>query len=216
MNDFMANLFSIDSPPFRTIKELTIRPGSMIREFISGKRKKYYKPVQYFILMLAFHLLVRTILGFNPVVNQYKIMGQNLPPNEIIQNSPELKASMSMSNNINLLLFVFIFILGLFARLLFRKSGYTYIENVTFSFYTVAQYMFFATFIIPLTFIAPHFYYLGYPIILGYLTFALVSFHKSKVLGGTFKGLLTVIVSFVIYVVIVYIASIYYMIFTMK
>lgn len=216
MNDFMANFFSLDSPPFRTIKKLTLKPGEMIREFISGKRKKYYKPVQYFILMLAFYLLVRTILGFNPVENQYKILGKNLPPMEVIQKSPQMKASMFMSNNINMLLFVFVFIFGLFGRMVFRKSNYNYIENITFSFYTTAQYMFLSTFVIPLTFIAPHFYYLSYFIILGYLTYALVSFHKSKMFTGSLKGLVTVVVSFVLYVSIVYAASIYYMILTMK
>src|SRR5688572_27774986 len=35
------------------IKELFIRPGDTVKEYIEGKRNKYYNPFQYFVLSTA-------------------------------------------------------------------------------------------------------------------------------------------------------------------
>jgi len=214
-DDFFTNFFTIDSPPFRTIKALTTKPGNLIREFISGKRKRYYKPVQYFILILAFHLLARALLNFNPVENQFRAMGKSASPPEVM-NTVQMQASYFMAKNINLLLFVFVFIFAAFTRLFFRKSGYNYTEHLASGFYSIGHYVLLSTFVIPLSFIDPKLYYLVYLLIIGYLTFTLVSFHKPKLLTGILKSLAAIIISFILYVMVVYISSIYYIIIFLK
>jgi len=208
-NDFLANFFALDSPPFLTIKMLTVKPGEAIQEFISGKRKKYYKPVQYFILMVAFYLLIRAITGFNPIENQYRAMGRELPSPEIMNSIP-MQASYLMAGNINILLFVFVFIFSFFTRLFFRKSGYYYVEHLVFSFYSIGHYIFLSTFIIFLSFINPELYHIVYLVLVSYLTFSLLSFHKPKLVAGLLMGIVSVIISFIIYVAAVYISTVYY------
>lgn len=215
IHDFFGSFFHLDSPPFLTLKSLTTKPGNLIREFISGKRKKYYKPVPYFIITIAFYFLVRTILQFDPIKNQYEAMGKEIPSPEVMKSIP-MQASSLMAKNINLLLFIFVFIFSAFTRLFFRKSAYNYIEHLVFAFYSIGHYVFLATFIIPLTFIDPRLYYLNYLIQIGYLSFSLISFHKPKIFIGILKSVAAVILSYAIYVTIVYTAVIYYVILFLR
>lgn len=43
------------------LKELLLRPGVVAREYIAGKRKKYYNPFTFFLLLAAFYVLSGTI-----------------------------------------------------------------------------------------------------------------------------------------------------------
>src|SRR5690606_21607490 len=88
VSDFFSNFFSLEAPVYRTIKFLTVKPGIVARDFIFGKRKPYYRPVQYFILGIAFYLLIRAILGFNPIENQFRAMGKEMPPPHIMNSIP--------------------------------------------------------------------------------------------------------------------------------
>ncbi len=45
------------------LKELTIRPGFVAREFIEGKRKKYFNPFTLFLLLMALFVFVNTFIN---------------------------------------------------------------------------------------------------------------------------------------------------------
>ncbi len=51
---------------FLTIKQLVYRPGYMARDYISGKRKIYFNPFRYLVVMLAIVLFF--VLKFVPLV----------------------------------------------------------------------------------------------------------------------------------------------------
>ncbi|TCC88211.1 DUF3667 domain-containing protein [Pedobacter frigiditerrae] len=42
------------------LKELAIRPGIVAKEYIAGKRKKYYNPFTFFLLLAGFYVLSST------------------------------------------------------------------------------------------------------------------------------------------------------------
>jgi hypothetical protein len=46
------DVFQINKGLFYTLKELSVRPGHSIRDYLLGKRKKYFPPIAYTILML--------------------------------------------------------------------------------------------------------------------------------------------------------------------
>ncbi len=62
-------VFHVDSGFFYTIKELATRPGHMIREYISGRRKNHFSPFLMFILLaglcsyLYVHFHLQTVLA---------------------------------------------------------------------------------------------------------------------------------------------------------
>src|SRR5690606_8657628 len=52
-DEFMSSLFNYDSRPFKTLSALLLRPGTITRDYINGKRMTYTNPFR-FLLSLAF------------------------------------------------------------------------------------------------------------------------------------------------------------------
>lgn len=67
IEEFTNTVFQVNRGfPF-TIKELFIRPGHAIRDFIEGKRKNYFKPIAYAFLLSTVYFLVSKYLGKNTI-----------------------------------------------------------------------------------------------------------------------------------------------------
>lgn len=56
-------LFQVNKGLFFTILAIFKRPGHSIREFIEGKRKKYFKPAAYVMLLATIYVLCARFLG---------------------------------------------------------------------------------------------------------------------------------------------------------
>lgn len=50
-----------DKGLFYLLKELALRPGTVAREYIAGKRKKYYNPFTFFLILAAFFVLSNSL-----------------------------------------------------------------------------------------------------------------------------------------------------------
>ncbi len=55
---------------FRTIRDLMLRPGYMIRDYLSGMQSAYFPPFKMFFLLTAFSLVVEHGLSFDFNVNE--------------------------------------------------------------------------------------------------------------------------------------------------
>ncbi|MES2828257.1 MAG: DUF3667 domain-containing protein [Bacteroidota bacterium] len=54
---------------FFLIKELVVQPGKTIKEFLSGKRKKYFSPFSFFFIIIGLYVLSNSIFKpFNATV----------------------------------------------------------------------------------------------------------------------------------------------------
>lgn len=53
------DLFELDRGLWHTMKDLLVRPGYMVREYLDGKTKPYFSPLKYLLVAIAlFYLLV--------------------------------------------------------------------------------------------------------------------------------------------------------------
>lgn len=48
---------------FYTIKELFLRPGISIRDYLAGKRKSYFKPIAYVLLLSTIYALLASLIS---------------------------------------------------------------------------------------------------------------------------------------------------------
>jgi len=112
--DLASGMFSFEAPFWQTLKLLFVNPGKVFREYLAGKRKTYFKPVSFFILLTAIHLIFRSILNYDP-------MG-TVPERNDIEASIFREAGQFMVQNINNILFIFVFTLSLFTKLFFYKK----------------------------------------------------------------------------------------------
>lgn len=189
-------MFSLESPLLRTFVMLFKNPGRLSREFISGRRKHYYRPLQYFIFVILVYFIVRGLLDYDPVDNMMKVQRQS--PADF-QDNTGVRAGHFLSRNVNYFLPIWAAILGAFDWLFFFKSPYNYAERTAHAFYAVSHNIFLGTLVIPLTFINPALDVIKYPLLLIWITYSFTSFHKRNYLWTIVKCLIMALLSFAVY-----------------
>lgn len=100
-------------------KELATRPGIVIKEYIEGKRKRYFNPFSYLVITVA--------------ISAFLVHNFNLLSFETNQTNP---ATAFATKYVNWIFFFGVPISSFFAWLLFRKKGYNYAETLTFHAFT--------------------------------------------------------------------------------
>ncbi|HJY64042.1 MAG TPA: GNAT family N-acetyltransferase [Ignavibacteria bacterium] len=124
LNDFFHSFTHIDSGILYLIKEQLLRPGIVVKEYIAGKRKKYFSPFQYMILGAAIvtFFTVNLDLGTG-LFGELSVKGDNA--DVVIRNLTAF-----IYRYINIILMLTVPLIAVYSRLLFRKSGYNYAEHL--------------------------------------------------------------------------------------
>ena len=60
-HDFVHGIFHLDKGFFYTIKELIVRPGHSIREFVEGRRAKHFNYFTLILLIITIDLLLQSL-----------------------------------------------------------------------------------------------------------------------------------------------------------
>ena len=61
--NFIGPFIGGDSKVLNTCRDLFIRPGYMIRDYLMGKRIRYYNPLQFFVFVVTTYAIVSYVLG---------------------------------------------------------------------------------------------------------------------------------------------------------
>jgi hypothetical protein len=193
-HDFIHAMTHVDQSIFSLIKTLAIRPGHVAREYIDGKRKKYFGPFAFLVItvgLASFAVLLSGAQFFSPV------------PDNSIANF--------LQQHINLIILLQMPLLAGVCALLFWNTKLHYAEHLVLAAYTTGFRMLFLALIG-----VPVFYFgklspLGHisaPIYLGlwlvYFSVAAVQFYRGMafwtVVRAVFSGLLTQLVAMVVVV----------------
>lgn len=193
-NDFIESVFSVNAPFFVTLRGLFIQPGKLFKEFLSGKRKTYYKPVAFFILTTVIYLLISSIIDFDPFQDT-SVIAVDVEKGTAVMNL----ARKYMLLNINKMLFIFVFTLGLFLKLFFFKKN-TLAEFVAISFYLTAMYTIFTTLnMFYIQYVDSKLQALGILIMAAYFIYAMVSFVDKGKVWTAVKSIPTFLLAFFFY-----------------
>lgn len=191
--DLANSLFSANGPLWKTFKLLIINPGTLFREYLAGKRKRFYKPVAFFVLVSVLYLLIRSLIDYDPFQNNA------LTVKDETQRQLLTEARNFMLLNIDKFLFVFVFSLGLMMKLFFFRL-YSLAEYLTVSFYLVGVYMLFTTInMFYIQFINPKFQFLAMLAMLCYFCYAMISYIQKRKLWVIFKSIIVFFVGLMIY-----------------
>ena len=121
INDFINGALKFDKGFFYTIKELFLRPGHSIREYIAGKRVDHFN---YFSLLLV-------ILAVNHFIGSYS----SVSTQELYRDN-NIKGYLKLAREYNAIVRMLnIPLWSLVTFLLFRKSEQNYIENIVMNMY---------------------------------------------------------------------------------
>jgi hypothetical protein len=131
--DLADAIFSINGPLLTTLKMMIVNPGRLFTEYLNGKRKKYYRPVTFFILMTVIYLVIRELINYDPYGSTiFKV-------DDPYDSQLLTKARNFMLLNIDKFLFAFALSLGLMMKLFFFKK-YSLAEFLAISFYLIGIY----------------------------------------------------------------------------
>ena len=139
--NFFAIAFALEGPLWLTIRLLITNPGKLFREYIGGKRKTYYRPVAFFILIAAIYLILRLWINFDPLEGIEDSINEDLAEfsikSEVINRLMEVIRL--MEGNINYQLILLIFSIALSLKLFFRKK-YNLAEYTSIGLYITGVY----------------------------------------------------------------------------
>ncbi|MDT0558967.1 DUF3667 domain-containing protein [Ichthyenterobacterium sp. W332] len=181
--DFIDTVFSVNAPLWVTIKALFLNPGKLFREYLAGKRKAFYKPVAFFVLITIAYIILFSLYDFD--VNN---------PSQERELKLIAQAEQSAFRNFNNLLFIYVFNLGFTIKLFFYKN-YSLIEYITISFYIIGVYTLLLSVTTPIAYLGDFSLFMIPTVLMVlYLIYSFTSFFNKR----DFFTIIKIIVAFAI------------------
>jgi Protein of unknown function (DUF3667) len=132
LNAFVNGVFNLDKGFFYTIKELFVRPGHSIRDYIEGKRVKHFNYLTFIILIITTGHIVGNISEINLIDSTHYFTTDKSILQQFDKITKEYPKIFSM---------VKIPFLALFTFLFFRKSKNNFTEFLILNIYKVCGEM---------------------------------------------------------------------------
>ncbi len=204
--DFIEAVFLFDSSLYKTLKGLLFKPDELVKNFLSGKRKTYFPPLKFFLLFMTIYLLVLNYFG----EDIFKFLGSGFQHESIHINKIELLKTL-VEKNLNVLYFILTPIIAFFIHVFYRKIQFNYAEILIFSFYIMGIGVFLSTIIVLFSLIETKLFAFKALVTFGYFPYAIIRFTNSKSFMGLLKSFLTILMSYIVFVCIVFILVILYL-----
>lgn len=140
LNEISNSIFQINRGFFFTVKELLIRPGHAIRDFIHGKRVSHYKPIGFLLVTATIYVFTIHLLETSTYIDSM-LSGAK----EAMLEKSETSTDSKFLNWVELnQAYIPLLLIPLFATasfLAFFKSGYNYFEHIVLYIYITGEKM---------------------------------------------------------------------------
>ena len=144
-HDALHHLTHADKSIINLLRQLAVRPGVVAREYVAGKRVKYFKPVNFFLIVGGILVFMTTYfhLANDTAIRKIKQAATHAKdPVEQKQLYAQVERTTTAThymskyaNVMNMLVTpLFAFILWLF----YRKAGYSFIEHLVANLYIIS------------------------------------------------------------------------------
>ena len=124
----ISSILNFDKGIFYTIRELFLRPGKAIQEFLLHDRKRLIKPIIFVIFSSVVFIIAQQLLGFNTGSAPASIKSVGIK-----------KAFQWVSDNFGIVNIILGLFIGFWIRLFFYKSGYNIYEIFILVFFTIGM-----------------------------------------------------------------------------
>jgi hypothetical protein len=179
----ISSVLNFDKGIFYTVRELFIRPGKTVREFLIYDRKRLVKPIVFVIFSSLLFIVCQEIFGFQ--------IGR-VPEN--IDSLGVQRAFEWVGKNFGIVNILLGFFIGFWIRLFYLKSKFNIYEIFILVFFTIwVGNLIFTIFGIIESGTGLVVNILSYLTTLLYSTWAIGNFFNKKSLWSYFKGLLAYI-----------------------
>jgi hypothetical protein len=133
---FFESNFSFEKGIFRTIKELSYKPGEVVNNYIKGITNPYYTPLKFVFVAASFSALLMISTGVfeDTSANQAAISERSVK-----QKEATMKMMQFIGNYMSLISLVYLPFAALMSKLFFKKPKYNFAEHLVFNAYTQGQ-----------------------------------------------------------------------------
>lgn len=136
LHEFFHAFTHTDKSVFGLISGLALRPGILVREYLNGKRKKYFNPFTLLLLVAAFSILVLSWVGeFHKTSvptgsDKPSASSKSIDPNMLEIARRAKKVGEFMNKRQNLVMLIAVPFIALVYFLAYKKTGLNYAEHL--------------------------------------------------------------------------------------
>lgn len=156
LHEFFHAFTHTDRGIFHLLKELALRPGLVAREYMAGKRKKYFNPFTFFLIVMTLFVFSSTFFSKDDlkIVPDPRVIAQ-IPTEAGKQQyvntiTRVVEASGFMKHYGNVVGMIAVPFLSLITWFFYRRKGYNYSEHLTANLlFTSFNNLYFAILVLP-------------------------------------------------------------------
>lgn len=140
LHEFFHALTHADKGILFLIKQLAFRPGYVAKDYIEGKRKKYFNPLSFLVIVSAIFAMVAMESGYFEALNGSRGNGQGyqgMPDQYARYMNESMRIVIQHGKMISLILMVPL--ITFLSWIFFRKPRYNYAENLVLQSLIVGQ-----------------------------------------------------------------------------
>lgn len=223
IHEFFHALTHADKSAFSLLKDLATKPGVVLNEYIiEGKRKKYFNPFTFLLIVLGFSVFMNSI--FHPFLNNQYITEEQIvtaktkDKKALYQRMTEKQTKMNdfMEKRANVVTFLSAPFMALAFWLVFKGKGLSYTEHlVAYLILTSILSLFSSITFVPLMAIVPKdkFYIVAFGNLIiqfVYTSFAYSKFVKLKGIGEIFMVPVANVLGIVFWMTLMMLATLVY------
>lgn len=127
LHEIPHSILHVDGGFFQTFKNLSLRPGKMIREYLDGRRKSYFSPFLYMLIWCGVFVVISSLFAM-------KTAGEKPEITNLMSAYLHIQASYYKPLVVAMVLPV-----SLGSLLVFWRSGYYYAEHLVLNTFVIAQ-----------------------------------------------------------------------------
>ncbi|TCI92180.1 DUF3667 domain-containing protein [Tenacibaculum sp. M341] len=139
------SVFQIDKGFFFTLKELFVRPGHSIREFINGKRKNHFKPIAFILTLSTIYFLISKISDGHTIIDNFLASASDAGDKHNLNTSSSNLAKW-LSNNYAYTALLLLPVFSFATYISFVDFKKNYLEHIVINAYVTGQQTIFYSF----------------------------------------------------------------------
>jgi len=216
LREAVQRLFDVDRGWLRTVRELTLGPGAMIRRYVDGRRAVYTNPFAYLVVGSAVSFVVQKTVGFQArMASTARANTMESPLQmEFINRFTEL-----VFQNGLYIAFGMLVPMALLARLLFRRSGHNLAECFVFALYTGGHLALLGVVLVPLYMLLPPSNWIqgvvGLAVAVIYSVYAARGFFKGHLVVVAIKICVAYVMAYLLFLIVMMVCVAIYIIIVM-
>ncbi len=212
--------FNFEKGFFYTMKMLFVNPGELVNNYLSGKTKVYYNPLNYLLLVTGVGAALVIWLGIFDanIQGTNEVLGINKNPKDVALQRNTLEFMKQYINIISLFLLPFI---SLFSKWFFHKRKLFYGEHLILNSFVLGQSSAISILLLPIYLVIPtlikYYSLFGGVLVFTYYSYVFRSIFKKSIfksilgsfvtLGGGYLLFMILIIILTIIVIIIMVIS---------